>query len=227
LEESRVKTGDSKNKQLDVILTTLFTEPEYLPSFLNTLDKEVLIDCFAYILDAYANDVNSSSLRELITLMKAGCESKLSRTKLGYDGKTTDGIPCEVKPANIRSDSGKKLNGGGSFNDFTYERLDKYQEDNVMMLVSGFVDARLIYVLEFPFIYPEFIIRLQEQLERHFARGERVPGQYLRGAQFSFKNYKDCPQLRIIYKDPQVTKYKKYVTGALFDFLEGESRSWR
>lgn len=209
------------NQQLEKVLTTLFTEPEHLSSLLKSIDKEILIYCFTDILTRYANDVNSSTLRELITMMKAGYKSKVSGTKLGYNGTTSHGTPCEVKPANIRSDSGNKLNGGGSFNDFTYERLDKYQQDKVTMVVSGFVDARLIYILEFPFSYSEFVQRLQEQLERHFARGKRAPGQYLRGAQFSFKNYKDCPQLKVIYKDSQVTNFRQFLTGKLFNFLGG------
>lgn len=213
--------SQAKEEQLNNILTILFTEPENLPLLLHGIDKEVLIDCFTDILTRYANDVNSSTLRELITMMKAGYKSKVSGTKLGYNGTTSHGSPCEVKPANIRSYSNKRLNGGGSFNDFTYERLDKYQQDKVMMVVSGFVDARLIYILEFPFSYPEFVQRIQEQLERHFARGKRAPGQFLRGAQFSFKNYKDCPQLKIIYKEPHISDFEQYLTGELFNFLRG------
>lgn len=158
---------NSISQQLEKILTTLFTEPELLHHLLESIDKEILIQCFTDILNRYANDVNSSTLRELITIMKTGYESKVLGTKLGYNGTTSQGSPCEVKPANIRSGSGKKLNGGGSFNDFTYERLDKYQKDNIMMLVSGFVDARLIYILEFPFSCREFVQRLEGQLERH------------------------------------------------------------
>ena len=215
--------SQAKEEQFNNILTILFTEPENLPLLLNDIDKEVLIDCFTDILTRYANDVNSSTLRELITMMKAGYKSKVSGTKLGYNGTTSHGSPCEVKPANIRSYSNKRLNGGGSFNDFTYERLDKYQQDKVMMVVSGFVDARLIYILEFPFSYPEFVQRIQEQLERHFARGKRAPGQFLRGAQFSFKNYKDYPQLKIIYKEPHISDFEQYLTGELFNFLGGQS----
>jgi hypothetical protein len=212
---------DELGKQLEQILTVLFTEPENLPRLLEGTDKEVLIQCFTDILNRYANDVNSSTLRELITMMMAGYEFKVIGTKLGYNGKTSQGSPCEVKPKNIRGDSGDKLNGGGSFNDFTYERLDKYQKDGLMVLVSGFVDARLIYVLEFPFSYPEFVQRLQEQLERHFARGKRVPGQYLRGANFSFNNYKNCPQLKVIYKEPHISSFEKSLTKDLFHLLEG------
>jgi len=207
------------SQQLEDILTVLFTEPESLPILLHNTDGEVLINCFTDILNWYANDVNSSTLRELITMLKAGYEPQPSRTKLGYNGKTSQGKPCEIKPVNIRSDSGNKLNGGGNFSDFTYERLDKYEKDNLLMLVSGFVDARLVYILEFPFSCPAFVQRLQEQLARHFERGKRLSGQFLRSAQFSFRHYKDCPQLKVIYKEPHIENFRRFLTGELFYYL--------
>jgi len=208
------------SQELEGILTVLFTEPENLATLLHGIDREVLADCFADILYRYANDVNSSTLRELITMLKAGYSPQPSGTKLGYNGKTHHGEPCEIKPPNIRSDSGNKLNGGGNFSDFTYERLDKYQADNVMMLVSGFVDGRLIYILEFPFKYTELVQRLEEQLAMHFERGKREKGQFLRSAQFSFKHYKNCPQLKVIYKEPNINAFRGFLTGQLFSYLK-------
>ena len=111
------------------ILDLFFTCPERLFALLHKIDKEALIRCFAELLTRYANDVNSSSLRELITILKAGYEPQPPGTKLGYNGVTSQGNPCEVKPVNIRSGSSNKLNGGGNFSDFTYERLAWYQED--------------------------------------------------------------------------------------------------
>lgn len=204
------------------ILTTFFTNPEHLSSLLRGLDKAVLIRSFIEVLTRYANDVNSSTLRELMTILQAGYEPQLSGVKLGYNGITREGAPCEVKPVNIRSGSGNKLNGGGNFSDFTYERLDRYKKDELMMLVSGFVDVRLIYILEFPFSYSEFVDRLSRQLERHFARGQRTPGQFLRSADFSFKYYKNCPQLKVIYKHVQLADYRQFLTADLFNFLRSE-----
>jgi len=207
------------SQQLENILTVLFTSPKDLSSLLHSIDREVLIDCFTDILTWYANDVNSSTLRELITMLKAGYNPQPSGTKLGYNGKTSKGEPCEIKPVNIRSDSGNKLNGGGNFSDLTYERLDKYQSDNVVMLVSGFVDAYLVYILEFPFTCPEFVQRLEKQLAGRWGRGERKKGEFLRSAQFSFIHYKDCPQLKVIYKEPHINAFKGFLTGRLFNYL--------
>lgn len=211
-------TGDN----LKAILTTLFTDPESLFSLLGGLDKDALIRSFIDVLNRYANDVNSSTLRELITMLQAGYEPQLPGMKLGHNGATTQGVPVEVKPVNIRSGSGNKLNGGGNFSDFTYERLDAYEADRLVMLVSGFVDGRLIYILEFPFSYPEFVERLSEQLERHFSRGQRAPGQFLRSAQFSFRHYRNCPQLKIIWSIPQLADYRHFLTAELLNFLRGE-----
>jgi len=45
-------------------------------------------------------------------------------------------------------------------------------------LVSGFVGGRLIYI---------------------FSEGQRKEGEYLRSAGFSFRDYKDCPSLKLAY----------------------------
>lgn len=213
---------DGYTDDLKEILITLFTNPERLSSLLHGLDKEVLISAFTEVLIRYANDVNSSTLRELITILQAGYEPQPSGMKLGYNGITPKGNPCEVKPVNIRSDSGNKLNGGGNFSDLTYERLDRYLREGVIMLVSGFVDARLIYIVEFPFSHSGFVERLRKQLERHFAREQRAPGQFLRSAQFSFRHYKTCPELKVIYKSPRLVEYRQFLTAELFNFLQGK-----
>lgn len=209
------------SEELGKILDVLFTNPERLPSLLQGMSKDGLAHCLQDILIRYANDVNSSSLRELITILKAGYEPQPARVKLGYNGKTSSGNPCEVKPVNIRSESGNKLNGGGNFSDFTHERLARYQEDNVVMLVSGFFDGRLMYILEFPFSHPALVERLRQQLLRYFTKKGRKPGQFLRSAQFSFKHYKDCPTLKIIYTNPSLFNYQELFTRDLFQFLRG------
>jgi len=45
-------------------------------------------------------------------------------------------------------------------------------------LVSGFVGGKLIYI---------------------FPKGQRREGEYLRSAGFSFRDYKDCPSLKLAY----------------------------
>lgn len=207
------------DKDFNRILNVLFTNPEQLPSVLKDMSKDTLIYCLQDILIRYANDVNSSSLREIITIIKAGYEPQTARVKLGYNGKTPSGVPCEVKPVNIRSEAGRKLNGGGNFSDLTHERLARYQEDRTMMLVSGFIDGHLMYILELPFSYPSFVGRLRQQLLNYFTEESRKAGQYLRSAQFSFRHYKDCSVLKIVYTDPSLLSYQKFFTRDFVQFL--------
>lgn len=199
------------------ILDVYFTSPERLIPFLKDLDKEEIINCLADVINRYANDVNSSGLRELYTLIKA--QYRPTPGKLGYNGEEYSGRPCDVKPINKRSDSKKKLNGGGNFSDFTYERLDRYLADKVAMLVSGFVDGQLVYILEFPFSSLENHIR--GQLDRFFTAPRR-PGEYLRSASFSFVHYKDSAGLKVIYSTLKLNDFKQFLTRKLFLFLGGE-----
>lgn len=196
------------------ILDAYFTSSDHLLPLLREMDHEELVNAFADILNRYANDVNSSALREWFTLLKAGYESR--KGKLGYNGASPLGKPCDVKPINIRSDSGNKLNGSGNFSDFTYERLERYLKDEVVMLVSGFVDGRLIYILEFPFSCLEKEIR--RQLDRFFTRPRR-PGEYLRSAHFSFVHYRTCPDLRAVYTSPNLENFSQFLTRDLLAFL--------
>jgi hypothetical protein len=203
--------------ELAQILDTFFTSPARLPSYLKGLGKQVLIECLVDILNRYANDVNSSALREHFTLIKAGYHPKPIPKKLGYNGEAADGRQCDVKPINVRSESGRKLNGGGNFSDFTYERLNKYLADHVIMLVSGFFDGRLVYILEFPFSSLEEVIR--HQLSRSI-KGQRRPGQYLRSASFSFTHYKGSRELKIVYVAPNLDDFQALLTRDLYSFLK-------
>lgn len=196
------------------ILNLYFTSHDRLIPFLKKTEKEAVIRCLVNIIDRYANDVNSSALREDFTLIKTGYSP--SHKKLGYNGKTPNGRPCDVKPINVRSGSGNKLNGGGNFTDFTYERLERYLKDNVLMLVSGFVDGCIVYILEFSFSYLEKEIR--RQLDKFFQKSRRA-GEYLRSASFSFKHYKDSPDLRLVYKTPNLDKFRKFLTKDLYLYL--------
>ncbi|MDR0723598.1 MAG: hypothetical protein LBF23_00210 [Endomicrobium sp.] len=78
------------------------------------------------------------------------------------------------------------LNAGGNFSDYTWDRFDKNFKDNPNLLISGFVDGRLAYILEFPFKTKSFVAKLRVQLEKKFPNRIRKEGDYLRSAQFSF-----------------------------------------
>lgn len=200
-----------------------------LSSLLLDKSKDQLIALLNSLITIYINDKNSSLLREYITVSLAGYVP--TSTKIGYNGfkqSTQIGgrtIACEAKPQNVNSGdnikrkSPRRLNGGGNFTDYTHKRLAKDKNGNLHMLVSGFVDGELIYVLEFPFNSPSFIKRLKIQLKKRFPNGDKS-GEFLRSANFTFEHYKTCKDLKVIYcKKEKLEQNKKHLTSKYFNFL--------
>ena len=194
--------------------------------------KDNLVSMLLDLLTTYYNDLNSSTMRELVVALLAGYHPSLE--KLGYNGFRQNTLTgtiehCEIKPPNVRSNSTaknlRKLNGGGSFSDYTWEKFGKHQRENLNMLVAGFVDGRLIYIFEFSFNEQSFTSRLQEQLERRFPTGD-IMGEYLRSAQFSLQHYKDAGSLETIYtaSKQELIKAQPHITKNLFDYLEKTAR---
>ena len=189
--------------------------------------KDNLVAMLLDLLTTYYNDLNSSTMRELVVAILSGYEP--NREKLGYNGfrqNTLTGAVehCEIKPKNIRSDSTaktpRKLDGGGNFTDYTWEKFERHQKESPNMLVAGFIDGRLIHIFEFSFNEQSFISRLRERLEARFPNGD-VIGQYLRSAQFTFNHYKDAESLKIIYTAPsqELLKARARMTGDIFRYL--------
>jgi len=199
---------------------------EELVQFLNGLSKPSLIAICIDLLTLYFNDKNSSRLRELTTLWMCGFQPNLE--KLGYNGYRMDvdagrRVDCEVKPQNT-DDPRKKLNGGGSFNDYTLERFSRDLENNPIILVSGFVGGKLIYIFEFKFECLKE--KLKGLLERRFPEGQRREGEYLRSAGFSFRDYKDCPSLKLAYLRDDWYSFKDYLSRDLTKYFEG-LKKWK
>ncbi len=209
------------NENLKKAIMLYATEStEKLFEYLNGLSKPSLIGTFIDFLTVYLNDKNSSKLRELITLWIAGCKPNLE--KLGYNGYKMDiesgkRIECEVKPQNVDKKN-KKLNGGGSFNDYTPERFQKDLEKNPTILVSGFVKGKLIFVFAFPFRCLRE--KLSSILNKKFGENRRKKGEYVRSASFSFKDYKNCPDLKIVYIRKDWQKFRNFLTKDIIKFLE-------
>ena len=184
--------------------------------------QKELIEIFSDLLTIYINDVNSSTIREALTLLLAGYERRPG--KIGYNGFKTDDmgrtINCEVKPKNIRREEGKqikKLNGGGNFTDYTWNRLEKDKEENPNMLVSGFVDGKILYILEFPFRTDSFMNKLQKQLQDKFPHGDEQ-GMFLRSASFLWRDYIDSA--RLIYKAQDLANHSDFLVGKFLQKLE-------
>lgn len=203
-----------------------YTTKEHIEIIGNLLGKsrDNLVAMLLDLLTTYYNDLNSSTMRELVVAVLAGYQPNLE--KLGYNGfrqNTLTGAVehCEVKPRNVRSVTTRKLDGGGNFTDYSWQKFRRHQEENPSMLVSGFLDGRLIYIFEFSFNEQGFTSRLQEQLERRFPNGD-ITGEYLRSAAFAFKNYKDAASLKTIYtaSRQEVTEAQPHMTKSVFEYLE-------
>ena len=141
---------------------------------------------------------------------------------------------CEAKPRNFdteaierfergeRKSKPSKLNGGGNFTDYTFEKLERHRkEKDLNMLVSGFVDGKLIYILEFPFNYLKFVEHLEEQLQHRFPKGKDIAGQFLRSANFYYKHYFNCPELKVVYllEKDKLQRYEPYIVRNFYKFL--------
>ncbi|MEO0092186.1 MAG: hypothetical protein ABIK61_05725 [candidate division WOR-3 bacterium] len=212
-----------------------------LSTYLIGKSKDTLIAILVDLLTMYINDKNSSTLREYVTVTLAGYNHK--ERKIGYNGFKQDTyadgrtIYCEAKPKNLdteefenfkkgqRKTQPTKLNGGGNFSDYTPTRLEKdKKEKDLNMLISGFIDGRLIYIIEFPFNYKDFVENLENQIHRWQEKlkgSKSVKGQFLRSATFNYKNYINCPDLRIVFLLPrgEIERYKIYFDEGFYKFL--------
>ncbi|GIW23269.1 MAG: hypothetical protein KatS3mg068_2276 [Candidatus Sericytochromatia bacterium] len=168
---------------LNVIKKYTIESHNELICYLLEKSKDNIIAMLIDLLTMYINDKNSSTIREIINVvLAAGYEHNMG--KIGYNGFkqniNIDGnyIKCEAKPKNINTEEFEKfkkgqrktcpskLNGGGNFTDYTFSRFEKDKKENLNMLISGSIDGRLIYILEFPFNYHKFLSNLEEKLSK-------------------------------------------------------------
>jgi len=135
------------------------------------LVNEIVFDTTGF-LEKYKNnpliyivDTASSWIREYSTVDLAGYDILFD--KHGYDGVKGNEY-CEAKPSNSYKDKyGKvkiKLNGGGNFNDYTFERFEKDKNENLYMVISGFVEGTLSFILKFKFNSKNFINHISNRL---------------------------------------------------------------
>ncbi len=204
-----------------------------LNGFLLDKSKDNLISMFNDLLTTYINDKNSSTIREFITTTISGYTHH--ETKIGYNGYRQTSISteiceyCEVKPKNIdRLDLEKykkgerksiqKLNAGGNFTDYTWERFDKDLQSNLNMLISGFIDGKLIYIFEFLLKNEDFTNKLKLQLEKAFPNRERKSGTFLRTASFDFKDFIFSNNFKInfILSRKELEEYIEFFNGNFY-----------
>lgn len=195
-------------------LTTIFSiDEETFASTVQGYTKDDLIVELSSNIAETLNDKNSGRLRERATLEIIGMRQSLD--KLGYD--STEGN-YEVKPQNVYSKMLRiKLNGGGNITDFTWKRHKKYIDDDVKILSSGFVDGKIVYVIEFD--YKTIQQHIEQQLKKHFPDGD-TQGKYLRSARFNYSHYSHgC---RKLYVSNKIDRYKDMIVGKLYDYLQNK-----
>ncbi len=188
---------------------------------LSSLSKPTLISVFCDLLTLYINDKNSSKLREIITAIISDCE--ILTEKLGYNGFRIETpntkIFCEIKPKNVNTPCVKKLDGRGQFTDYTPERFEKDKKINLKILISGFIDGKLIYIIEIPFNCLEK--HILNKLRKKFGDNlERKKGNYLRTLEFSYLSYKNCEYIELIFLSENIEEYKNCLTKPFYEFLK-------
>lgn len=235
------------NQELSEVIKIYSTGThQELSSYLIGKSKDTIIGMLVDLLTMYINDKNSSTIREFLTVTLAGYEHKVG--KIGYNGFKQDTfvpgrtMKCEAKPKIFdteelekhkrgeRKTSPARLNGGGNFTDYTPARLQKdKQEKDLNMLVSGFVDGKLIYIMEFPFTSSDFVKNLETKIQkwqRKLKGSKSIKGQFLRSADFDYKDFFKSQNLKIVYlldKD-ELAKYEPYISKGFNEFLEGRAK---
>jgi len=89
------------------------------------------------------------------------------------------------------------------------------------MLISGFIDGKLMYIFEFPFNIYSFTDKLKSQLEKKFPKRIRYENDYLRSASFTYHDFihnKDSV-IRFILPKNDLEKYKEFFDAKFFNLL--------
>lgn len=165
------------------------------------------------LLEIYMNDVNSSTLRELITIYLSNCEPLPG--KLGRDCIDLEtGEEKEVKPKNYY---GKKSHDGvGCFNDYTRKRFEKDLSSNLKIISSLFIHGKVAYIIEFS------IHALKNRLDKQiYEKCESVKkNDYVRSAYWTYKDWMNHPSLKLHYRDTDLIRNNpKSMTKNLFDII--------
>jgi hypothetical protein len=182
-------------------------------SDIKSLDDKTKEDLLFKILAEMSKDKNSSTFREGVTLGVLGKEQSV--TKLGYD---SDKEPIEVKPKNLSSNSDKKFDGSGNFSDFTWARHQKYKNDNVKMIVSGFLDGKLTFVLSFNYNESDFTKEIERQLTKHLPNGDEKT-RYVRSVKFSYRHFFKSESFKIEYLCPEIVNYERKFTKPFYSVI--------
>ena len=222
-----IKESLSTSTLHKVIITYALKDRPNFNALLKSISHRDLVALIEELLDLYYNDKNSSTLRQFVLVSLSGFIP--SDKKIGYNGYRESPIKkeeqynyCEAKPKNINVQGKKqrKLDGGGNFTDYTWNRLKKDIKQNPIMIVGGFIDGKLIYIFRFPFNTPSFVAKLAKHLEKHFPKGD-IEGRFLRSASFTLKDYVNTKglEVEVFANKTTLNQNKNYLTSAVFTLL--------
>ena len=172
------------------------------------------------------HDSNFSELAEELPVVMRG--NTPHRPKHGYDGYSGESYETaiqydEVKPQKsyYNEDKGEimnKLNGGGAFADYTMGRFVKAKSmgDKLKMVIPGYVEGELAYIVTFPFNHKTFLDNLQRQLDLLENSEKRCC------PSFTHTSWNDCNDIDVFYlvsEDRLNKKLSKYISNPFLKLL--------
>ncbi len=167
-------------------------------------------------------DKNYSVAKEKVSCYLASVNH--NPAKHDYDGKKLiDGVnrPVEVKPTTYWGGTGK-LSMKCSFGDFTQERFERYKEDDVFMVVSGFNRIDLVYAVTFSFNEKPFLDEIQKQMDK-VIKGDKRPGTRIIPAP-NVNAIAQIEEVNIIYPGPgdfdKIHKHKEAINSKVYQFFK-------
>lgn len=89
------------------------------------------------------------------------------------------------------------IDGRGVFSLFTHEAYQKHIDNNVLMLVSAYINGVLMFIIEFPFSHLDFKAHIKRMLEKSLPNGDK-PGRS-KTISFAYTQYKDCNETKLVY----------------------------
>ena len=114
--------------------------------------------------------------------------------------------------------SNNKFDGSGNFSDFTWKRHKKYYDDNVKMVVSGFLDGKLMFLMSFNYTSNDFTSEIERQLTKQLPNGDEI-NRYVRSVKFSYKHFKDSKTFKIEFISPIISDYEHKFTKPFFKVI--------
>ena len=168
------------------------------------------------------NDKNGSSLKERVVISHLGIKSR-ENTKHGADGWMPDGRPVEYKPETYYEGlESSCLTGGANFNDLTVKKHKEHITTNLLMIVAGFYEENLLYLLKFPYrvIAPSVEDRMTNTIKENQGRSDGKSSRIT--PRFSFADYRNYRDVERVFLRKNIFCFSNSMNNALRDYIGGE-----